>query len=126
MAPKSIVETFTGRWSIETTFQEMRAYLGLETTRGRTEATVSRVAPCLFGLYSLVALVYERLRSRGRSTARVDWAGKVVTTFSDAITTVRRWLWKDWVFAHHGQGRAFSKLPRALRETLFSALAPSA
>jgi len=31
MTPQTIVETFTGRWSIETTFQEMRAYLGLET-----------------------------------------------------------------------------------------------
>ena len=104
----------------------MGPYLGLETTRGRTEPTVLRAVPCLFGLYSVVALVYERLRSRGRSTARVVWAGKVETTFSDAITTVRRWLWSDWVFAHHGQGEALSKLPRALRDTLFSALAPAA
>jgi DDE superfamily endonuclease len=126
MAPKSIVETFTGRWSIETTFQEMRPYLGLETTRGWTETTVLRVVPCLFGLYSMVTLVYERLHSRGRSTTRVDWVGKVETTFSDAITTVRRWLWSDWVFAHHSQGQALSKLPRALRDTLFSALAPAA
>lgn len=34
MTPRMIVESFTGRWSIETTFQEMRAYLGLETTAG--------------------------------------------------------------------------------------------
>jgi hypothetical protein len=126
MAPKSIVETFTGRWSIETTFQEMRPYLGLETTRGRSESTVLRAAPCLFGLYSVVALVYERLRSRRRSTARVDWAGKVGATFSDAMATVRRWLWSDWVFAHHGRGEAFSKLPRSLRNLLLSALAPAA
>jgi hypothetical protein len=126
MAPKSIVETFTGRWSVETTFQEMRPYLGLETTRGRSESTVLRAAPCLFGLYSVVALVYERLRSRRRSTARVDWAGKVGATFSDAMATVRRWLWSDWVFAHHGRGEAFSKLPRALRNLLLSALAPAA
>jgi len=80
----------------------------------------------LVGLYSVVALGYERLRSRRRATARVGWAGKEGTTFSDAITTVRRWLWSDWVFAHHGQREAFSKLPRGLRETLFSALAPAA
>ena len=126
MAPGSIVEGYTGRWSQETTFQEMRPFLGLETTRGWCEATVLRMVPCLFGLYSVVALGYERLRSRRRGTARVDWAGKAGTTFSDAITTVRRWLWSDWVFAHHGQGEAFSKLPRRLRETLFSALAPAA
>ena len=35
-----VIETYTGRWNIETTFQEMRAYLGLETTRGRTKNTV--------------------------------------------------------------------------------------
>jgi hypothetical protein len=126
MAPGSIVEGYTGRWSQETAFQEMRPFLGLETTRGWSESTVLRAVPCLFGLYSVVALSYERLRSRGRATARVDWAGKEGTTFSDAITTVRRWLWSDWVFAQHGQGEAFSKLPRALRETLFSALAPAA
>jgi hypothetical protein len=124
--PKSMVETFTGRWSIETTFQEVRPFLGLETTRGWTETTVLRVAPCLFGLYSIVALAYEHLRSSGHATARVAWVGKVETTFSDAITTVRRWLWSDWVFAHHGLGPAISKLPQGVREILFSALAPAA
>jgi DDE superfamily endonuclease len=125
MTPQALVETFTGRWSIETTFQEMRAYVGLETTRGRREATVLRVAPCLFGLFSVVALLYERLRDRGHATAKVSWAGKSEVTFSDAMTTVRRWLWVDWVFANHSQGAALSKLPRALRETLLSALAPA-
>jgi hypothetical protein len=126
MSPRAVIEGFTGRWSIETTFQEMRAYLGLETTRGRTEATVTRVAPCLFGLFSVVALLFERLKARGRGVARVSWAGKGEATFSDAITTVRRWLWLDWVIANHGRGETFSKLPRALRETLLSALAPAA
>ena len=93
---------------------------------GRTEATVTRVAPCLFGLFSVVALWYERLRSRGHATAEVSWAGKSEPTFSDAITTVRRWLWVNWVFANHGQGDAFSKLPRPLRETVLSALAHAA
>lgn len=126
MAPRVVIESFTGRWSIETTFQEMRAYVGLETTRGRREATVLRVAPCLFGLFSAVALLYERLRSRGMARAEVSWSGKSEATFSDAMTTVRRWLWVDWVFADQDQGAAFSKLSRPLRETLLSALAPAA
>lgn len=84
------------------------------------------MVPCLFGLFSVVALMYERLKARGRATARVSWAGKAQTTFSDAITTVRRWLWVDWVFANHGFSDAFSKLPRAFRNTLLSALAPAA
>ena len=36
---KQVIETFTGRWSIEVTFQEVRAHLGVETTRGWIERT---------------------------------------------------------------------------------------
>ena len=93
MTPKHIVETFTGRWSIETTFQEMRAYLGLETTRGWTEKTVLRAAPCLFGLFSVIALLYAELPSSQRREPAIFWPGKRERTFSDAITAVRRWLW---------------------------------
>jgi hypothetical protein len=123
MTPQPVVEAYTGRWSLETTFQEMRPYLGLETTRGRREATVLRMAPCLFGLFSVVALLYERLPARWTRLAGVDWAGKTERTFSDAITAVRRWLWVDWVFARHGFSETFSKLPRAFRQCLLSALA---
>jgi hypothetical protein len=45
-----VIEHYVGRWNEETTFQEMRSYLGLETTRGWKEPTVLRMAPCLFGL----------------------------------------------------------------------------
>jgi hypothetical protein len=107
MTPRAEIERSTGRWSIETTFQEMRAYVGWETTRDRTEATVTRVAPCLFGLFAVAALLYERLRSRGHATAEVSWAGKSEPTFSDAITTVRRWLWLDWVFQTMVRGMPF-------------------
>ena len=124
--PAAVIAQITGRWSIETTFQEMRPYLGLETTRGWTEATVLRLAPCLFGLFSVVALLYDLLPGRIKARARVDWAGKVETTFSDAIMAVRRWLWVDWVFANHGFGETFSKLSRPFQEALLSALAPSA
>ena len=59
-----------------------------------------------------------------RTAGRVEWPGKVETTFSDAITAVRRWLWVDWVFTNHGFDRAFSKLSQPFQETLLSALAP--
>ena len=38
---RQVIETFTGRWSIEVTFQEVRAYLGFETTRGPVRNLVS-------------------------------------------------------------------------------------
>jgi hypothetical protein len=126
MTPKQIIEAYTRRWNIETTFQELRAYLGLETTRGRCKQTVLRAEPCLFGLYGLVALLYEGLPAAARAGTGVAWAGKAGVTFSDAITAVRRWLWREWVFAKGGHGDAFEKLPEALQETLLYALAPAA
>jgi DDE superfamily endonuclease len=126
MTAKQIIETYTGRWSLETTFQELRAYLGLETTRGWTEATVLRMAPGLFGLFSVVALLYARLPARWTQTARVAWVGKDQVTFSDAITAVRRWLWITWVFDTCGHRDTLSKLSRPFRGILLHALAPAA
>ena len=90
MTVPRIIETYTGRWNIETTFQELRAYLGVETTRGWSRNTVLRVAPCLFGLYTVVALLYAELPARYTRVRVVDWPGKRDVTFSDAITAVRR------------------------------------
>lgn len=126
MRPAELIETYTGRWNLETTFQEMRSYLGLETTRGWKRATVLRAAPCLFGLYTVVALLYAQLPRRYARVRGVDWPGKQGVTFSDAITAVRRWLWQEWVLAIPGHGKAFAKLPRRLRDLLLGALAPAA
>jgi DDE superfamily endonuclease len=126
MGPKQVIEAYTRRWNIETLFQEMRAYLGLETTRGRSERTVLRAEPCLFGLYGLVALLYEQLPAEARAGGRVEWAGKRGVTFSDAISAVRRWLWQEWVFESQGHADTFAKLPEPLQEALLSALAPAA
>ena len=126
MTPKTIVETFTRRWSIETTFQEMRAYLGLETTRGWSEKTVLRAAPCLFGLFSVVALLYARLPAKQTRTDFLAWPGKTDRTFSDAMTAVRRWLWVHWAFATPRHHDTFAKLSGPTRAVLLYALAPAA
>ena len=99
MTATQVIETFTGRWSIEVTFQEVRAYLGVETTRGWIKQTVLRAEPCLFCLYSVVALWYAALPERERQNLEPTWTGKTTVTFSDAITLVRRDLWRRWIFA---------------------------
>ena len=104
---REVIELYTACWSIETTFQEMRSYLGLETTRGRTKNTVLRAAPCLFGLYSAVALFYASLPARGLHVATISWSGKTTISFSDAMTTVRRWIWPHWFFETHHKFEIF-------------------
>jgi hypothetical protein len=124
--PRQIIEAYTGRWNIETTFQECRAYLGLGTTRGWSQRTVLRAEPCLFGLYSVVALFYRHLPTVVHEDWQVLWLGKEPMAFSDAITAVRRWLWTDWILATPGRDRAFAKLPQLLQDVLLYALAPAA
>ena len=126
MSAQEVIETYVGRWNEETTFQEMRSYLGLETTRGWKERTVLRMAPCLFGLYTVVACLYSQLPRRYTRERAILWAGKQDVTFSDAITAVRRWLWLQWVFAIPGYKPVFEKLSRPFRCLLLHALAPAA
>lgn len=68
--------------------------------RGWCRKTVLRAAPCLFELYTAVALLHQTMPESKRSD-RVDWPGKVGVTFSDGLTCVLRWLWREWVF--HGR-----------------------
>jgi hypothetical protein len=126
MTPQQIIEEYTGRWNIETTFEDARAYLGLESTRGWCARTVQRAEPCLLGLYSMVALLYAWLPAAAQAEGEVAWDGKATVTFSDAITAVRRWLWTQWVFPRAGHAEAFAKLPQGFQQLLLSALAPAA
>jgi hypothetical protein len=87
---------------------------------------VLRAEPCLFGLYTVVVLLYAGLPARWRRVRAVDWPGKRDVTFSDAITAVRRWLWLEWVFATPSRRGALRKLGGGLRQILFNALAPAA
>jgi hypothetical protein len=124
-SPAEVIAAYCGRWNIETTFQEGRSQLGLETTRGWCRRTVLRAAPCLLGLYSLVAVLYASLPPSHRAGS-VAWPGKVGVTFSDAVRSVRRWLWAEGVFPQAGADADLAKLPPDVRELLLSGLAPAA
>jgi len=125
MTADAVVGTYCGRWSIETTFQEARSALGLETTRGRCKSTVLRAGPCLLGLYTVVAVLFHALPAAKRVGA-VTWPGKATATFSDAMCAVRRWLWHEAVLPQAGDGTALQKLPEPIRELLLTTLAPAA
>jgi hypothetical protein len=125
-SPRAVIENYTGRWNIETTFQEARSYLGLETTRGRVRNTVLRAEPSLLALYTLVVWLYTELPVRYQRVRVVAWLGKSDVTFSDAITAVRRYLWVEGVFSMTGHREAFQKLGGPLQQILLQGLAPAA
>ena len=123
--PTSVIGYYCGRWTIETTFQEARSCLGLETTRGWCKKTVLRAGPCLLGLYSVVAILFPALPESKRNGA-VAWPGKTTVTFSDALCAIRRWLWAETILPQAGEDTALDKLPERVRELLLTTLAPAA
>jgi hypothetical protein len=59
LSPSRINSLYTGRWSIEVTFQETKQHLGLASPRNRKDKSVLRTVPCLLGLYSLVSILFH-------------------------------------------------------------------
>jgi hypothetical protein len=126
MCPTRSVESYAQRWSIETTSQEGRAYLKLEAAKGYGQQTVLRFTPGLFGLYTVVVLLYLQLPHPASTPRAVFWRGKATLTFSDLMTCVRRALWEHWCFQTQADAQAFSNLSRSLHDTILYALAPAA
>jgi Transposase DDE domain len=126
MRPQQIVACYTQRWSIETTFQECREYLKLESTKGYSQQTVLRLSPCLLGLYTAIVLLYLQLPKTSSTLRAVFWKGKTTVTFSDMMTCVRRAICDQWFFHTRADRKAFSKLSRSLQDTILYALAPAA
>jgi hypothetical protein len=125
LAPERIVGLFTGRWSIEVTFQEVRAHLGFATMRNWSKKSVLRTAPCLLGLFSLVSLIFAHVsRSKPPKIASAPWYPKTQATFSDAMRAVRRLCWQE-VLRTGGNHAGVTKLPGPLRLMLLAHLSQS-
>lgn len=124
LTPKEIISLYTGRWSIEVTFQEVRTHLGFTTPRPWSRKSVLRTAPCLLSLFSLVSLTFAR-HTQGRRVilpgTADPWYAKKETTFSDALAAVRRICWQE-VLKQSRSHAGITKLPRSLRLTLLNCL----
>lgn len=126
LGAKEVVELYCRRWNIETTFQEMRSQLGLETTRGWSQQTVLRMAPLLFSLYTLTVVFYDTMPWSSSHVTVKSWRGKKGSTFSDMITSVRSYLWSEWVFAKVPGAKAVLKLPATARAVIHFGVAQAA
>jgi len=95
-APETILQWFVWRWRVETSFQEVRAHLGVETQRQWSDLAILRTTPVLFGLFSMITLWASALAASDNRLLRPQaaaWYDKKDPTFSDAIAAVRRRLW---------------------------------
>ena len=112
---EEIVRDFMKRWSLEATFEESRAHLGIETQRQWSDRAIERTTPLLFGLYSLVTLFGSALAPNGHPTLRrAAWYQKPAATFSDILALVRRHLWGNFVFPTSRSDPNVVLLPRSM------------
>ena len=117
--PRQIVEWFLLRWQVEVTFQQVRAHLGVETQRQWSDLAIARTTPVLFGLFSVVTLLANRLARGGKLPVRqAAWYRKPRVTFSDAIALVREHLWLHASCFRSSPDRGTKKIPRALHDGL--------
>jgi DDE superfamily endonuclease len=122
--PAEILGWFVQRWSMETTFQETRDHLGVETQRQWSDLAIARSTPALFGLFSLVTIWANSLNKSGgfiypRTAA---WYPKSEVTFSDALATVRRVLWHPPNLSISRHNRRYVQISAPLLHRLTDAL----
>ena len=110
---------FVRRWRTETTFEEARRHLGVESQRQWSDLAIQRTTPALLGLFSLVTLWASRLATeRGPAPERVRWYPKPLPTFSDALALIRRELWTAQVSAISPADRTARNVPADLIDRL--------
>jgi hypothetical protein len=125
--PLQIIRWFILRWQVEVTFQEARAHLGVETQRQWSDRAVARTTPCLFGLFSIVALLATQLSQRARTAVSIDsWYRKSHPTFSDSLAAVRRHIWCETGLLISRHRHKTPKLSQALQRGLVYALCQAA
>ncbi len=123
VAPEQIIAWFVRRWQIETTFEEVRRHLGVETQRQWTELAIRRTTPALLGLFSLVTLLaHPHLSKQTDLIRQAAWYRKRAPTFADALALVRREIWRHEGFCISGAEVDTIKVPRAFLEHLTETL----
>lgn len=122
-----ILRLYVRRWPVEVTFEEARRHLGVETQRQWSDLAIVRTTPCLLGVFSITALIADRLHSRQPlQVRRAAWYRKTVPTFSDALAAVRRHLWASANMSHSRSDPDCDRIPDPLFQRLADALAYAA
>ena len=95
-----IINYFIQRWTVEVTFEEVRAHLGVETQRQWSDLAIARSTPVLMALFSLITIWADELNQRHLISIKpCAWYQKSHPTFSDAIASVRRQIWRENYFS---------------------------
>jgi hypothetical protein len=121
-----IVELYVSRWSLEVTFEEVRAHLGFQSQRQWSKAATTRTTPVILGLFSITCLIAHRLHTLSPLLPRTTaWYAKPELTFSDLLHAVRASLWSVQLFSRPALSPTLALLPQTGRDQLIQLLASS-
>ena len=121
--PVEILQWVVMRWSVEVTFEETRAHLGVATQRQWSDRAIARTTPILLGMFSLVTVLALQWRQDGQIPVPVTaWYHKVEPTFADCLALVRQHLWHARYLVYSGAEPEFVQFPRAALELLLTGL----
>ncbi|BCL81732.1 hypothetical protein ccbrp13_41970 [Ktedonobacteria bacterium brp13] len=100
---------------MESTFEEARAHIGIETQRQWSDLAIERTTPLLLCTYSLVTLIGTHLAASEQiAVEQTAWYRKSAATFHDVLAAVRLHIWKlqsNTTSPHDPAGGAWSHVP---------------
>lgn len=99
LSTHQIIKFFVRRWTIEVTFEESRARLGVETQRQWSDKAIERTTPALLALFSLITLWADQLNKQQLFFWKTfAWYQKPHPTFSDAVASVKKHIWRKYKY----------------------------
>ena len=115
--------------SIEVTFEEVRASLGVETQRQWSDKAIARTTPLLMGLYSFVTLVaftMHQIKPLVSINVASWYDKKGELTFSDILALVRRDILVERNLSKSGKRAELDKYDKKIINDLIYQLAIAA
>lgn len=89
LTEEEVLQRYSWRWPVETTFQDTKGHLGLGEPQNRATQAVRRTTPSMMYLYGLIVLWHEYFREEAGEFVRI-WRGKQHASFADMLATLRR------------------------------------
>lgn len=116
-----VVGLFAGRWCIEDTFKNTKQLLGGQEPQTWKGAGPERAAALSLWLYSMVWLWYLQQKSDQRTFIVWPWYPKKTTpSFADALSGLRRVLWRERIKSMFGKRLVHDKNYEFLIDALAS------
>jgi hypothetical protein len=117
---EQIVSEFVQRWTIETTFQEVRKHMRYEKIQTWADKGIERVSPSVMASYSIVCLIAARaMQAENKKIIPQTsaWYEKSHVTFHDVLIHVKLLTINHNIFTHPRRNQGLSK--KSLWDTLY-------